>query len=204
MDLSDFIFLTTFGTFKHTHTHTLFLYLCAHMCCGCVCVCVFMCGHACTVGYIKHVLADDLRRQRFQWEIELMGLEVLTLSIDHTHKTVKKLLRMNGQQVYNALWMAVNHWGQVRLAVYTYSTGHDELVPTLQRFRDTMCATGQPGLLALWTDDVDKDTAFFSQALPWAKDPVPVAADIASLPLYTLPKPYEVWEVYDSLEVVGV
>lgn len=143
------------------------------------------------MNWLQTVLVADLRREQKQFQRNLMGLKVETLSGDHTHKTATRVKHFGGRPVFGACYTLITQYGQCRGCSLTYGTSHAELVPTFQGLCMTCIALGY-SVKAFWSDDVKKDKAFLASAVRFAGQPLPPMPNPDQLPRYSLPAPLEV------------
>lgn len=147
-----------------------------------------------TGGQFSKLYKMDMRAKAQEFEHNLMLIDAQTFSVDYTHQVPRKLARVEGKQVFGALFSAVNENSQVRVCLLTHSTGQEELRPALQRMCDTFKALGYKGVEGAWTDNSAKDGRFLAQELPWRQglDPLPQQQNFSHLPRLILPRSADV------------
>lgn len=123
-----------------------------------------------------------------------MTIMAKILAVDHTFKCVRKLMQ-NGNPIYKALWVAVNEYGQVRMAAWAHSTGQAETQAAITAFNTTSESLGAPPLQAFYLDNPRADAKFYASQFKFVSVALPPEPVMANLPELALPGNAAVWAI---------
>ncbi|KAI0704374.1 hypothetical protein BC835DRAFT_1317043 [Cytidiella melzeri] len=97
---------------------------------------------------------------------QMSMLSARFLAIDHSHKLVKHLSKVNGESVCGALHSTVNEYGEMCAAVLTPTKAHDQFMPVLAAIPHSLRAYGHDDVQLVFTDNPRADKPELERAIP--------------------------------------
>jgi hypothetical protein len=85
------------------------------------------CGFVPSVNYLTRMYVENSDRLKPYFDREVSKIAASIRKVDHSHKICKHMARINGEQVFKALYTGVNELEQIRLQKFTVSTSSSHL-----------------------------------------------------------------------------
>lgn len=115
--------------------------------------------------YHKTVQSHMDKQQKFQVNCD-------QIAIDASFKATRKMTRINGKRVFNAMITLTNQDGMIRSQVATFSDSHEQITPALEAINETNKKVGKAGPKLVYTDKPRQDKPYFLEAF---SDSLPAA-----------------------------
>lgn len=150
-----------------------------------------------TTTYLRTVYTALLDEFRPLIDKELMVIDGKVLKGDHSFKLVKRIARVKGTSVFQAMYTMCNEYEQIRMMMFVPSKGHLHLRMPLQELRKAYDLYGHSQPEFVFTDDVNCDRRLLEEELLSLQHNV----------LHTGVSPYEelpCLEIPDSVRIVAI
>lgn len=160
--------------------------------------------------YISHVYTSFITLLRSKMERETMVKDGEILKVDHSFKIIKKIAKVGGKPVFQALYTVCNEYEEVRAMAFVPTKGHAHVKPLLCALKRSYELYGHTMPKIVFTDNVVGDQKLFEDIFPSliidVKHVDDVTVEVADqeheLPVYEIPSDVTVECLYsiDSID----
>ncbi|TFY73280.1 hypothetical protein EWM64_g10732 [Hericium alpestre] len=123
------------------------------------------------------------------------------LTVNHSHKLSKRLVKVAGQTVFGALHMTVNEYGKICQMTLTLTKGHDQFMPSLGQMPDLLVNYGHRDIELVFTDSTHVDKAQLKHIFPALLYDVHPVPNHSSLPSLEIPQDWSTWILSSEYQI---
>ncbi|GAA5917136.1 hypothetical protein JCM5296_006594 [Sporobolomyces johnsonii] len=160
-------------------------------------------------GYVPSSKWFQLQYQRFM-ESKRQAIDqhtsLLTCTIgaiDHSHKIVKHIAKVDGQPVFSGLLSITNEFGELRVCSLVPTKAHDQFLPALQGVAASLSRYGHSPPVVFYTDNPRGDRNTLESAFTSLRQdlaPSPDLSPFSHLPLFPTPADIVVLDTAEKVD----
>ncbi|KIK55783.1 hypothetical protein GYMLUDRAFT_248378 [Collybiopsis luxurians FD-317 M1] len=136
--------------------------------------------------WLRNVYDDFIESHKHDFHQHTAMLTGDICAIDHSHKLVKHIAKVDGVPIFTALLTVTNDKGEIRVCNFVATKSHSQFTDALKRMRESLDLYGHKQPEVFYTDNMS-DKAMLEECFPsLLKDIVPVERH-SNLPAFTLP-----------------
>ena len=121
------------------------------------------CGFVPSEGYLRDVYNKFMEARRDLYDKEMMKISGNILKGDHSFKLAKRIVSVEHQHVFDAVYSVTNELGQIRGQYLTSSKSHSQIEPGLVGIGEGLRKMGYQQPKLYFTDDADRTRAFWNR-----------------------------------------
>nr|VWO95947.1 Carboxylic ester hydrolase (EC [Ganoderma boninense] len=123
-------------------------------------------GYVPSEHYFRNVYDTIIERYADELDQYSAMLPATILSIDHSHKVPKHLIKVEGEEVFSAMHTIVNQDVEIRGITFNPTKAHSQCMPALSKIANSLRLFGHPEVQLVYTDNVRSDKPEVKRQVP--------------------------------------
>jgi hypothetical protein len=144
-------------------------------------------GFVPSAAYLRKVFTDYCSVIRPLIDRQMMALGGTILKGDHSFKLPKRVCHIANTPIYNALYTALNEYGEIRIQVLATSKSLEDVKRAFETMYEAYNQYGHEKPKIFFSDNVRSDKLFLEEALPSLKAGLSNPREHSHLPMFRVP-----------------
>ncbi|KAJ7587518.1 hypothetical protein C8J56DRAFT_786255 [Mycena floridula] len=140
----------------------------------------------------------ESHEKEFDQHTSTLGSDIY--AIDHSHKIVKHIGKIEGQRVFDALLTVTNGMGQIRVCDLVPTKAHSQFTDHLARMNESFKIYGLPKPKVFFTDNLWGDKRMLEESFPSLRENVTPVTASNNLPPATITVPITVLSTITQMQ----